>query len=136
MASDTERRDEEEDESVNELLRDRFRLCTISIAEAEAKQNGMEVSQPIISCVSDMAFKYAQQLAIDLELFAQHAGRKSVNMEDVILCAHRNGHLSDSLRSFRDELKAKEPQSEKKRKKILKKDEKVAPSDVVHIVDP
>lgn len=136
MASDTERRDEEEDESVNELLRDRFRLCTISIAEAEAKQNGMEVSQPIISCVSDMAFKYAQQLAKDLELFAQHAGRKSVNMEDVILCAHRNGHLSDSLRSFRDELKAKEPQSEKKRKKILKKDEKVAPSDVVHIVDP
>lgn len=26
-----------------------------------------------------------EQLAKDLELFAQHAGRKSVNMEDVIL---------------------------------------------------
>lgn len=27
----------------------------------------------------------AEQLAKDLELFAQHAGRKSANMEDVIL---------------------------------------------------
>lgn len=30
-------------------------------------------------------FGNAEQLAKDLELFAQHAGRKSVNMEDVIL---------------------------------------------------
>ncbi len=30
-------------------------------------------------------FYIAEQLAKDLELFAQHAGRKSVNMEDVIL---------------------------------------------------
>lgn len=38
MASDEERggeEEEEEDESASELLRDRFRLCTISIAEAE-----------------------------------------------------------------------------------------------------
>lgn len=30
-------------------------------------------------------FMKTEQLAKDLELFAQHAGRKSVNMEDVIL---------------------------------------------------
>lgn len=34
MASDVERVEEEE-ESASELLRDRFRLCTIAIAEAE-----------------------------------------------------------------------------------------------------
>lgn len=35
MGSDMERHDEEEEESVSEILRDRFRLSTISIAEAE-----------------------------------------------------------------------------------------------------
>ncbi|KAL6495010.1 hypothetical protein OROGR_030929 [Orobanche gracilis] len=57
MTSDVER--VEEEESASELLRDRFRLCTISIAEIEAKRNGMEVSPPIMSCISDLAFKYA-----------------------------------------------------------------------------
>ncbi|XP_051119210.1 protein MHF1 homolog [Andrographis paniculata] len=135
MASDLDRG--EEDESATELLRDRFRLCTISIAEAEAKLNGMEVSQPIVACISDLAFKYAHQLAKDLELFAQHAGRKSVNMEDVILSAHRNEHLAASLRSFSNDLKAaKEPQSEKKRKKNQRKEDKDASADVLHITDP
>ncbi|KAL6517893.1 MHF histone-fold complex component [Orobanche minor] len=134
MTSDVERVEEdEEEESASELLRDRFRLCTISIAETEAKRNGMEVSPPIMSCISDLAFKYApEQLAKDLELFAQHAGRKSVNMEDVIISAHRNDHLSGMLRSFSNDIKAKEPQSERKRKKITIKEDK-AVTDVRHI---
>uniref|UniRef100_A0A3Q7HFL9 Centromere protein S n=1 Tax=Solanum lycopersicum TaxID=4081 RepID=A0A3Q7HFL9_SOLLC len=127
MASDVER---EEEEAVTDLLRDRFRLCTISIAEDEAKQCGMEVSQPIITCISDLAFKFAEQLSKDLELFAQHAGRKSVNMEDVILSAHRNDHLAASLRSFCNDLKTKERNSERKRKKNPKREDIGASSSV------
>ncbi|OAY30615.1 protein MHF1 homolog [Manihot esculenta] len=129
--TDAEREDED---SESELLRDRFRLSTISIAETEAKKNGMDISEPIIACIADLAFKYAEQLAKDLELFAQHAGRKSVNMEDVILSAHRNEHLAASLRSFSNDLKAKEPPSEKKRKKLSKKEDKASTS-ALHIPD-
>ncbi|KAH7578510.1 hypothetical protein ACOSP7_000187 [Xanthoceras sorbifolium] len=124
----------EEDESVTDILRDRFRLSTISIAETEAKKRGMQISEPIIAYISDMVFKYTEQLAKELELFAQHANRKSVNAEDVILSAHRNEHLASSLRSFNDDLKAKEPQSERKRKKTSKKEDKATTS-VVHIPD-
>lgn len=35
MASDVEREEEEDEESASELLRDRFRLSSVSIAEAE-----------------------------------------------------------------------------------------------------
>ncbi|KAI3673649.1 hypothetical protein L6452_39773 [Arctium lappa] len=130
--SDYER--EEDDEATNHL-RDRFRLSTISIAESEAKRNNMEISQPVVVCISDLAFKYAEQLAEDLELFAHHASRKSVNMNDVILSAHRNKNLADSLRSFSyDLMKGKEPQSEKKRKKSSSKEDKTLHS-VLHI-DP
>ncbi|XP_038993476.1 protein MHF1 homolog isoform X2 [Hibiscus syriacus] len=132
--SDFEKDEEEDDDSVSDLLRDRFRLSAISIAEYEAKRNGMEISQPIVACIADLAFKYIGQLAKDLELFAHHAGRKSVTMADVIVSAHRNEHLAASLRSFRDELKAKEPQCERKRKKVPRKDDK-AIEGIVHIPD-
>ncbi|XP_072958379.1 protein MHF1 homolog [Typha angustifolia] len=108
---------DEEAETKADLLRDRFRLSVISIANAEAKKAGMEMSDPVVACVADLAFKYTEQLAKDVELFAQHAGRKSVNMEDVILSAHRNEHLTSLLRSFSQELKGKEPQTDRKRKR-------------------
>ncbi|KAL4564133.1 hypothetical protein LXL04_028185 [Taraxacum kok-saghyz] len=94
-------------------LRDRFRLSTSSIAESESKQDNMKISQSVIDCISDLAFKYAELLAEDLEMFAHHAGRKSVNMNDVIISAHRNKHLTDVLTK-------KKPQSEKKSKKSSK----------------
>ncbi|XP_026412796.1 protein MHF1 homolog [Papaver somniferum] len=128
--SDFER--EEEEESTRNVLKDRFRLSVIKIAEAEGKKNNMEVSEQVMGCISDLAFKFSEQLAKDLELFAQHAGRKSVNMDDVILSAHRNEHLASSLRLFSSELKGKEPQPEKKRKKTSKKEDKT-PSAALHI---
>ncbi|KAM1209407.1 hypothetical protein ACFX2J_014950 [Malus domestica] len=122
----------EEDDSESELLIDRFRLSTIHIAEAEAKRNAMEISGPVMACIGDLAFKYTEQLAKDLELFSPHGGRKTANMEDVILSAHRNEHLAALLRSFCNDLKAKEPQSERKRKKPSKREDQATTS-VVHI---
>ncbi|KAK9277139.1 hypothetical protein L1049_006678 [Liquidambar formosana] len=69
----------------------------------------MKISHPIVACISDLAFKYTEQLAKDLELFAQYAGHKSVNMEDVILSAHRKKRLATTLRSFCNNLKGKNP---------------------------
>ncbi|KAK2445220.1 MHF histone-fold complex component [Trifolium repens] len=106
------------------LLRDRFRLSAISIAESEANKSGMEVSKVVVACVADLAFKYTERLAKDLQLFSQHANRKSVNMEDVVLCAHRNENLTGLLRNFSNDLKANDRQYERKRKKEATKNDK------------
>ncbi|XP_039018060.1 protein MHF1 homolog [Hibiscus syriacus] len=135
--SDFEKDEEEDDDSVSDLLRDRFRLSAISIAEYEGpttKRNSMEISQPIVACITDLTFEYIGLLAKDLDLFAPHAGRKSVKICSLPFSAHRNEHLAASLRSFRDELKGKEPQCERKRKKVLRKDDK-AIEGIVHIPD-
>ncbi|XP_048422494.1 protein MHF1 homolog isoform X1 [Pyrus x bretschneideri] len=95
----------------------------------------MVISGPVMACIADLAFKYtAEQLAKDLELFSRHGGRKTANVEDVILSAHRNEHLATLLRSFCNDLKAKEPQSERKRKKSSKREDQATTS-VVHIPD-
>ncbi|XP_068309044.1 protein MHF1 homolog [Pyrus communis] len=101
---------------------------------AAGKRNAMEISGPVMACIADLAFKYAEQLAKDLELFSQHGGRKTANMEDVILSVHRNEHLATLLRSFCNDLKAKEPQSQRKRKKSSKREDQATTS-VVHIPD-
>ncbi|KAL6843402.1 hypothetical protein ACP4OV_026724 [Aristida adscensionis] len=101
-----------------DLLRDQFRLAVIKIAAAEGRKAGMEVADPVVTCIADLAFKSAEQLAKDVELFAQHAGRsKSIRMEDVTLSAHRNEHLMGLLRTFSQEMKGKEPASERRKKK-------------------
>ncbi|KMZ66972.1 Centromere protein S [Zostera marina] len=107
----------EEDRDRLDLVRDRFRLSVISICESQARKNGMDIAEIVVACISDLAFNMSEQLAKDLELFSQHAGRKTVNMEDVILTAHRNEGLAAMLRTISLELKGKEPQAERKRKK-------------------
>ncbi|RWR73139.1 centromere protein S [Cinnamomum micranthum f. kanehirae] len=120
-------------EEERDLLRDRFRLSLISIAESEAKTCELEISQPIMACISDLTFKFAEQLAKDLQLFAQHADRKTVNMDDVILAAHRNEHVATLLRSFSNDLKEKEPQGGRKRKKASKKKQDDVVIDVMDV---
>ncbi|CAN1757202.1 Protein MHF1 homolog [Linum perenne] len=88
--------DRGEDDSVGELLKDRFRLSAISLVESQGKKNGMEVSETITACISDLAFKFTEQLAMDLELFAQHSGRKCVNVDDVILSSKFHSSCSSS----------------------------------------
>ncbi|XP_078156495.1 histone superfamily protein isoform X2 [Carex rostrata] len=92
--SDKER--EEEALEAAALLRDRLRLSVISIASSHAKTLGMTISEPVVACIADLAFKQA---------------------------AHRNEHFMGLLRNFAQELKEKEPCMEKKRKKKASKNE-------------
>ncbi|KAE8789036.1 Fructan 1-exohydrolase [Hordeum vulgare] len=87
LAADGGEADRFEAEAEAELLRDRFRLAVINIATSEGRKAGMEVAGPVVACIADLAFKSAEQLAKDVELFAQHASRKSIRMDDVILTA-------------------------------------------------
>lgn len=108
-------------------LKDRMRLALVTTAESEAQKHGMSVSQIVMASLADLTFKFTEQLARDIEMFAQHAGRKSVNIDDIILAARRNEDVASSLKSFSQELlKAKDQQMEKKRKKSSTKGEKSA----------
>ncbi|KAJ7296340.1 hypothetical protein O6H91_Y129800 [Diphasiastrum complanatum] len=121
-----EEEEEEKEEGVQEeqlrnreqRLIDRLRLAVIATAEAEAQKQGLSVSPPVMTALADLTFNYTVQLAKDVEMFAQHAGRKSVNVDDVSLAARRNDSVAALLKSFAEELsKSKEQRQEKKRKK-------------------
>lgn len=56
-------------------------------------QSGVRISDEVASFVTENAFRFAQLLATDLESFARHAKRSTINQDDVLLFTRRNPQL-------------------------------------------
>lgn len=56
-----------------------------------------------MSLTTDMT---TENVALDLETFSRHAGRSTVQTDDVLLLARRNADLHGIIKDFVDELNA------------------------------
>jgi centromere protein S len=59
-----------------------------------------------IGALTELAWAQVQSAGRDLEEFARHAGRGTVQVEDVLLLARRNEGLEGLLRTYADEVRA------------------------------
>ncbi|KAL5966207.1 Centromere protein S [Taenia solium] len=65
----------------------------IARAKVVSGQSGVRIPDEIASFVTENAFRFAQLLVTDLESFARHAKRSTINQDDVLLFARRNPQL-------------------------------------------
>ncbi len=63
-------------------------------------------SRELVAILTETTFKQSELLSSDLELFAKHAKRTTVSMEDVRLCSRRNSFLSKHITSQAQLLQA------------------------------
>ncbi|XP_013359746.1 PREDICTED: centromere protein S isoform X2 [Chinchilla lanigera] len=63
-------------------------LCQEVAADKE-----MQFSKQTIAAISEITFRQCENFARDLELFARHAKRSTINTEDVKLLARRSNSL-------------------------------------------
>ncbi|GAQ80023.1 hypothetical protein KFL_000440240 [Klebsormidium nitens] len=106
-----------EREKRKERLRDRMKVAVARVVENEVTARTdfrVEVSPVVVSALAELTSKYAESLARDLESFAHHAGRKTVNVEDVLLAARRNPDVKAVLS---DQAKALTGQQQPKKRK-------------------
>lgn len=85
-----------EQETRSHLLYSIGRICDAEIMQQESASmtdNVPRVSREALSVMSELALQQLQLLSTDLQLFAHHAGRKIVNVDDVLLYAPKNQSL-------------------------------------------
>jgi len=75
------------------------------ICEELSKKTNKTFSKPFIKALSDVTVDYAEGMCRDAEAFANHANRKSISVEDVLLLTRNNQGLHDTLVEFAEEKK-------------------------------
>ncbi|GAA50432.1 centromere protein S [Clonorchis sinensis] len=73
--------------------------CT-KIAEEVAKAQNCTIDLDIVCLATELLFRFYQVLATDLETFAKHAKRTTINMDDVLCFVRRNPQLVQLMSDF------------------------------------
>ncbi|XP_057552073.1 centromere protein S isoform X5 [Hippopotamus amphibius kiboko] len=93
--------EEEEEEGAEEQQRFSYRQrlkaavhYTVGcLCEEVASDKEMQFSKQTIAAISEVTFRQCENFAKDLEMFARHAKRSTINTEDVKLLARRSNSL-------------------------------------------
>ncbi|KAI8057300.1 centromere protein S [Syncephalis plumigaleata] len=65
----------------------------------------LTITPQFIAALSEIVYYHMVRLGKDLEMFAQHAGRNMIKVDDVKLCARRNPEMAHFIQQMIDEQK-------------------------------
>ncbi|XP_063535899.1 centromere protein S-like [Cydia strobilella] len=85
-------------------------ICTEAL-----HQLGMDMTKPAMEIVAELVYKKLKIYGTDLEAFAKHAKRNTVNSEDVKLLVRRN----PSLKTHLNKIQPSNPLLKEKRRKTI-----------------
>jgi len=95
---------------------------TVGLIAVEAEQEtGLKFNRHLIAAISESTCKYTQTMARDLELFAKHAKRSTINTDDILMVVRKTKTLSDYMREYTKELTDEKEKINVKRKEKKKK---------------
>ncbi|XP_067007534.1 centromere protein S [Anabrus simplex] len=76
------------------------------LGSAAGNHLGMEIDKLALELAGEVIWKKVKQIAEDLELFAKHAKRSSINTDDVKVLVRRNISLQNTILKFIEEENA------------------------------
>ncbi|KAI5849122.1 kinetochore component CENP-S-domain-containing protein [Tricharina praecox] len=93
---------DDHDESYRERLKSALWYSVGKIVDDESLSLQVNVTPQFIGALTELVYAQAENVAKDLESFAHHANRSTVNTDDVLLLARRNEGLGQVLETFID----------------------------------
>ncbi|EEB05910.1 hypothetical protein SJAG_00935 [Schizosaccharomyces japonicus yFS275] len=94
----------EEERFKAEIFHVTQQVCNNTAAElSESESKRVVVDELFCVGVTEMVWEQIKVLAKDVEMFAEHAGRKTVQPQDVVLCSRRNEGLHEIMQNLSKE---------------------------------
>ncbi|KAL3837383.1 hypothetical protein ACJMK2_022745 [Sinanodonta woodiana] len=87
------------------------------ICQEVAADRNITFNRQVIAVITEAAWKKCEQFAFDLELFAKHAKRNTINSDDVKLLVRKSPKLLKHISELNDQLMAKKGETKKKGRK-------------------
>ncbi|KAF2463453.1 uncharacterized protein BDR25DRAFT_245734, partial [Lindgomyces ingoldianus] len=76
--------------------------------DEECLQKNLNATPQFIGALTELVYTQILNTSRDLEMFSKHAGRKVINMDDVLLLGRRNDALLEILGKKMQHLRAEE----------------------------
>ncbi|WAQ96689.1 CENPS-like protein [Mya arenaria] len=90
---------------------------TLQICKEHADEKNVQLNKMVVAAISETTWKKCEQFATDLELFAKHAKRSTINADDVKMLIRKTPKLLDYINGVQEELNASKPEPKKRSKK-------------------
>ncbi|XP_014661764.1 PREDICTED: centromere protein S-like [Priapulus caudatus] len=114
---------------LSQRLKAAFHYTVGKICEKFAEENDVTFTRKLLPLFSEAVCQQAQSFAVDLELFANHAKRTTINADDVKLLVRKNPDLLDRINGLCDaETATNEMLRENKKSKQRKTKKPSAPT--------
>ncbi|XP_039090939.1 centromere protein S isoform X2 [Hyaena hyaena] len=94
------------------------------LCEEVASDKEIQFIKQTIAAISEVTFRQCENFAKDLEMFARHAKRSTINTEDVKLLARRSNSLLKYITEKNEELTQFNSEQRAKKKKKLEGENK------------
>ncbi|KIM96107.1 hypothetical protein OIDMADRAFT_44857 [Oidiodendron maius Zn] len=94
------------DPALRERLKASLWFSVGKIVDEESLRLNANATPQFIGALTEMVWAQIENVAIDLESFARHAGRSTISPEDVLLVTRRNDELHGMIRDFVEREKA------------------------------
>ncbi|KAF7711523.1 centromere protein S [Silurus meridionalis] len=107
----------DEQEAYTQRLKAAVHYTVSKICQSTAAECEKEMSRQAVAAIAETTFRQCEIFAKDLEAFARHAKRHTINVDDVKLLARRSTALSSHIQQKSEELAVNNQELKEKRKK-------------------
>ncbi|KHN98485.1 Histone-fold protein [Metarhizium album ARSEF 1941] len=95
----------DDDTDERERLKSALWYAVGQIVDEECLRRNRNATPQFIGALTEMVWTQIENIAIDLESFANHASRPNITTEDVLLLARKNPDLQQIMSEFVEERK-------------------------------